>query len=233
MLCAVVGAFVGACVGEQSYTPIEDTDRSDEGGTIFNSNRILEDDFYTDSSMTAAQMQEFLEVGPYNCRPVWLADEEVNGIPASDLIIDASKNAGVNPLMVLARVQVEQSLISKSETPFDTDHALGCHDPISDPEYPNGLTPRIAPLDMQLECATATLRNRFQDSVDRTGAWQKGVEKLTLDKIAVTPENHATAALYAYTPFVAEGTGGNWLVWNVSNKFERHFSNLRNGEACK
>jgi hypothetical protein len=34
---------------------------------------------------------------------------------------------------------------------------------------------------------------------------------------------HATAALYAYTPWVLQGRGGNWLVWNITLRFARHF----------
>ena len=34
--------------------------------------------------------------------------------------------------------------------------------------------------------------------------------------------NHATASLYAYTPWVLVNTGGNWLVWNITRKYEQH-----------
>ena len=32
----------------------------------------------------------------------------------------------------------------------------------------------------------------------------------------------ATAALYAYTPWVLVGRGGTWLVWNVTKKYANH-----------
>ena len=38
----------------------------------------------------------------------------------------------------------------------------------------------------------------------------------------VTPANHATASLYAYTPWVLVGRGGNWLVWNISKKYVKY-----------
>src|SRR6185503_10451750 len=49
-----------------------------------------------------------------------------------------------------------------------------------------------------------------------------GKTKTSLDGLSVTPANHATAALYAYTPWVLTGQGGNWLVWNVTKKFVHH-----------
>ena len=33
------------------------------------------------------------------------------------------------------------------------------------------------------------------------------------------PKNAATAALYTYTPWILEGSGGNWLFWNVYRKY--------------
>ena len=42
---------------------------------------------------------------------------------------------------------------------------------------------------------------------------------------ASTPANHATATLYAYTPWVLVGSGGTWLAWNVTRKYERYAEN--------
>lgn len=208
----------------------------DDRATEFDKNNVLSDEFYLDVSMTVGEMEQFLETGPYfGCQPVWLRDEVVDGQSVAKLIVEISADRGVNPLMVLARMQVEQSLISKAERPANTDYALGCHDPVYDSNYPNGKTPRMAPFDVQLECATETLMNRFRDSVEGKGHWVKGVTRVTGhgESIPVTPANHATAALYAYTPFVGEKTGGNWLVWSVTTKYERHLQALRDGTACR
>ena len=50
---------------------------------------------------------------------------------------------------------------------------------------------------------------------------RKGKTGRTLDPRSVTPANHATASLYAYTPWVLVGTGGTWLAWNVTRKYIR------------
>ena len=62
----------------------------------------------------------------------------------------------------------------------------------------------------------------YQGSIDGDAEWVAGRGRRTLDKIWVVPGNHATASLYAYTPWVLRGSGGNWLVWNVTRKMERH-----------
>jgi hypothetical protein len=75
----------------------------------------------------------------------------------------------------------------------------------------------------QLRCATEVLTKKFGESVDGSGQWAMGKKRNTLDPLSVTPTNHATAALYAYTPWVLTGRGGNWLVWNVTRRFLSHF----------
>jgi len=232
ILLALGIASLAACAPEAAAPDLADDEFADN--SAFDPNLILTDEFYLDVSMTVEEMERYLETGPYyGCQRIWLADEVVNGVSAAELIVTVSEERGINPLMVLARMQVEQSLISKATRPANTDYALGCHDPVFDPDYPNGLTPRMRPLDVQLECATDTLINRFRDSVNGKGQWRKGVPNTTEDGIEVTPANDATAALYAYTPHVAEGSGGAWLVWSVTNKFDRHLQALRSGAACR
>ena len=50
----------------------------------------------------------------------------------------------------------------------------------------------------------------------------KGLPKDTLDYYRIVPESHATAALYAYTPWVLQGSGGTWLAWSIARQFDRH-----------
>src|SRR5690606_27106604 len=47
----------------------------------------------------------------------------------------------------------------------------------------------------------------------------KGATRNTLDPIAITPQGHGTASLYAYTPWVLVDEGGNWLVWNITKRY--------------
>ena len=70
-------------------------------------------------------------------------------------------------------------------------------------------------------CAGGTLRELFDLSRLGEGQWRAGKSRQTLDPTWVRPANHATAAMYAYTPWVLRGQGGNWLAWNVTRKFTR------------
>ena len=139
---------------------------------------------------------------------------------AAQFVVNAATAERIHPLVLVARMQVESSLVSKTTAPTQRliDRALGCG-------CPDGSS-----------CSTSYKRARqaarvrredrsarwFDASVAGTGEWRKGRAKRTLDPRTVTPANHATATLYAYTPWVLVGSGGNWLVWNVTRKYVRH-----------
>ena len=79
--------------------------------------------------------------------------------------------------------------------------------------------PRFSGVRNQLVCAAQTFRALYDDSRAQRGPWRKGRTELTLDGFAVTPRSHATAAHYAYTPWVLPGRGGNWLAWRVARDY--------------
>lgn len=185
----------------------------------FEPNHVMAENFFLARDMlTASQVQAFLEETPYGTRS-WLADEVVGGLPASAVIVDVSYEQGVNPLVMLARMQVEKGLISKTERPGgnSVDFAFGC----GCPDY-RSCSEAYRGFANQIRCAAETLRALHDASVDGSGQWRAGASKRTLDGLYVRPENHATAALYGYTPWVLRGRGGNWLVWNITLRFARH-----------
>lgn len=189
----------------------------------FDRNWVMSDDYYTESeAYDGDSLQSFLEDTPYKKRS-WLADESVAGQRASDLLATASRRYGINPVVLLARMQVERSLVGKSVRPKQSliDHAFGCgcYDAKRCLESTSGLA-------KQIDCAARALRDNFDKSTTASGLWTAGVAKKTLDPIWVTPANHATAALYAYTPWVLERRGGNWLVWNVTRRFQARFDQM-------
>jgi hypothetical protein len=189
----------------------------------FNRENIMADHiFVNDTMINADQLQQFFERSPYNNRS-WLADHRVGGLRAADLIIAGSREKGINPIVMVARMQVEKSLVSKTSRPSDrsVNYAFGCGCPDN-----QACNPQYRGLDKQVACAANTLRKHYDGSVAGTGAWRKGRARRTLDPISVTPRNHATASLYAYTPWVLEGRGGNWLVWNITRRYLKHFITL-------
>lgn len=196
----------------------------EEGGKLdglastFDRHDVLSDELFGDvTSLDAAAVQAFLEATPYDRRS-WLADELVDGRPASEVIVEVAVGFELSPLMLLARLQVERSLIGKEARPSDhaVNYAMGCgcfDGAACDPDYKG--------FDTQLTCAAHTLRRWYDESAAGTGHWRKDKTRRSEDDYAVTPVNHATASLYAYTPWVLPGRGGNWLVWNVTRKFHR------------
>ncbi len=194
-------------------------ERSDGLGASFNRHRVMTDAFFSATyAIDGNGLQQFLETSPYNNRS-WLADATINGQRASDAIVSASAEEGINPLVMLGRMQVEKSLVSKTVRPskhkVDFAFGCGCHDNKSCSEQFRGL-------DKQITCAAETLSSWYQSSRANEGEWRKGLRGRSLDPLTVTPENHATASLYSYTPWVLKGRGGNWLVWNITRKFEQH-----------
>ncbi len=193
--------------------------KADGVPATFSANSIVSDKMLTTvDAMSVADVQTFLEKTPYSNRS-WLASYSEGGVSAAQMVVDAAVLHKVNPLMLISRMQVETSLVSKTTKPTTKmiNRALGCG-------CPDGAAcnPAYAGLKKQLDCGARVMRRWYDGSTNGTGLWVRGVTKSTLDPRRVTPANHATASLYAYTPWVLVGSGGNWLAWNVTRKYVRH-----------
>ena len=116
----------------------------------FDPNWMMSDLFFEHvNSMDARTLQQFFEGSPYGKRS-WLADAKINRIPASTRIVQVARTLKLNPILLLVRMQVEQSLISRPDRPsqYAVDYAFGCgcHDYQVCSERHRGL-------DKQLICA--------------------------------------------------------------------------------
>lgn len=190
----------------------------------FDRHMVLSDELFTSSEAIDAEgLQTFFAMSPYGRS--WLADETIGGRRAADVIVEVAIDHGLNPVMLVARMQVEKSLVSKTVRPAQSkiDFAFGCGCPDN-----RACNEAYRGLDKQLACAANTLRKWYDASVIATGQWTAGKARRTLDPLSVTPRNHATASLYAYTPWVQQGSGGNWLVWNVTRRFLRYIDGQGN-----
>lgn len=228
LLCACTTSLGGGAFSDHDeasdFDEARGGDKSDGVSPSFNRHNVMSDDFFTAAqAMDGDDLQRFFEDSPYDDSRSWLADATVNGKRAADAIVEASQAHGINPLVMVARMQVEKSLVSKTVAPsghsVDFAFGCGCHDGQS-------CSSQFRGLDKQVDCAANTLRTWFDESQAGTGEWRKGHSGRTNDPLRVTPENHATASLYSYTPWVLVGRGGNWLVWNITRKFERHATAL-------
>jgi len=226
LLCALAFA---ACTGAESagdfqeepdpddLVPVADDGKADGVSATFDKNRVVDDDLFVDSdALDADEVQAFFEHTPYGKRS-WLADERLDGRPASAVIVDTAHAVGINPLLILVRLQVERSLVSKSVRPSANTvaYALGC----GCPDSAAGCGAIYYGLERQLVCSARTMRRWYDSSADGSGWWRAGHPRKSADGVTVTPANHATASLYAYTPWVLPNTGGNWLAWNVTRRF--------------
>jgi hypothetical protein len=228
---------ITACADDGAYSDHEeDSDFDDVEGfgdgkadfagipTVFDRHLIMSDEqFIAVDAITADELQAFFEDSPYNNRS-WLADYvTTDGVRAADAIIDAATTEGINPILLVSRMQVEQSLVSKTVRPSTSrlDKALGCGCPDG-----GGCSSSYRGFSRQLTCGARILRKWYDASITRSGIWNKDVAKRTLDPLSVTPKSHATASFYAYTPWVLQGSGGTWLVWNVTRKYFKHLDSM-------
>ncbi len=230
MALMFVLGLVACTVGEGELPPGSDEPsdyevQSDDGkgdgiSATFDQHQVVSDEVFLDKdSLTVEDIQAFFEDSPYKNRS-WLADYKTpEGKSAAQALFDEAKANEISPLMLLARMQVEAGLVSKTSTPSTTriNSALGCGCPDG-----SGCAAQYKGFSKQLECGAKILKKWYAASVDGTGHWKVGQRRRTLDPKYVTPKNHATASLYAYTPWVLINQGGNWLVWNVTRKFLRH-----------
>jgi hypothetical protein len=163
-----------------------------------------------------AEVQAFLHRPPYG-PPSFLADYSSNGLSAAEAIVVAAQKYALNPITFLVRAQMDQGLVGTTNYPLPGDRvefAFGCGC-----QGPSSCDETYAGFDVQVDCLASALRDSL-DQVAASGAtdggWGPRKTSTTRDKVPVTPQDDSTAALYQYTPVVAEGQpGGNWLFWNL------------------
>ena len=186
--------------------------------STFQQNHPISDSFFNDkAALSQGAVQLFLERSPYGRS--WLADYTISGQKASTMIYNVAQSKGLNPILLLSRLQVEASLISANSRPsqylIDRAMGCGCHDG-------QACQASYLGLENQILCAAQKFRGLYNKSADGSGWWRKGLGKSSLDHIWIVPESHATAALYAYTPWVLKGSGGTWLAWKTAQLFDEH-----------
>ena len=188
--------------GEDAPFEEPDTPETALAAQNFDRHNVLDTGSMTDAgAMTEAEIQAFLDMNPYGWTSV-LANHVSNGRTAAQAFADAAQTHGINPLLLLTRVQVEQSLIGKTSASTSTlDKAMGCGCPDNQP-----CQSKYKGFDKQIDCAASKFRSYLDDMANggtTVAGWGVGVTKTTLDGFSVTPVTEATAALYTYTPWVA------------------------------
>ncbi|MBK6517694.1 MAG: hypothetical protein IPG04_27145 [Polyangiaceae bacterium] len=203
---------------EEEVSDASEDELSEPG---FDRNRVLSDAAFVDwQAMTEAEIQAFLDETPYGNRSA-LASYTSGGMSAARAIRVASESYRINPLVILTRLQMEQSLIGKtsaSKKALDFAFGCGCPDNGSCSETWRGFH-------KQADCMASHMRS-YLDDLEGGGStiagWKVGKAKKTLDPQWVTPKNMATAALYTYTPWVGSSGFGNLGHFQIWKRFAGH-----------
>lgn len=183
----------------------------------FNKNNVISDAELQGSTMTVVEVQRFLDKTPYGTKSA-LASYTENGQTAAQIIHAEALKYKISPIAMLARLQTEQALVSKTTAAKSvTDIAFGCGCPDS-----ASCGPKYYGLENQAACAAGSLRRSIDRQTTGTtiSGWKKGVAKKSQDQVEILPENAATAALYTYTPWVGESGGGKTGVGGTSLYFK-------------
>ena len=189
----------------------------------FAQNHPMSDSFFQDYDALSEQgVQTFFEESPYGRS--WLANFTANGKLASKIVFEQAQRYKINPIVLLSRMQVESSLVAAANKPAQhlIDRAMGC-------ACPDGQACGRGSLgfERQITCGAQKFRELFDLSANGSGWWRKGLGKSTLDGYWIVPQSHASASLYAYTPWVLVGSGGTWLAWKTARLFDSHIYDNR------
>lgn len=224
--------FASACGSEEETSFLHPSDTAigaqDSEINFTPTDALIDNDRdFTDGAAIAdiALMQRFFDRTPYGSRS-FLASYASNGVSAASAVLTAALKYQINPIVLIARLQMAQGLVSATEYPEPStrvEYAFECGC--------NGATclPETAGLDRQLECLAARFNSYMQQmnrSVDKMtdGGWGPNIDATTIDGVVVTPPNQATAAIYQFDPYFGEkDRRGAWLFYRLYARYSRAF----------
>ncbi|NMO22979.1 hypothetical protein HPC49_45665 [Pyxidicoccus fallax] len=233
LLWLLVPALLAAGCGpvEDSEAPVIDELTGQvllEATTKYDMHRLMEDTDITGGQwITTAQVQAFLQQN--NSYLATYKDPAWGSKTAAALIVERSKAYSISPLYMLARIQVESSLV-QSGTSNNLAKATGCGCPDT-----SGCDAQYTGFGNQIECSAKKLRGYLTDldaGRATVSGWKVGVTKSTSDPCSVKPVTKATAALYTYTPWVGAyaiqcgrtTVGGSSLVRVIFDRYKSAYA---------
>jgi hypothetical protein len=160
---------------------------------------ISEANFRAAGSMSAADIQAFLETQPGSLKSY--AGKDYAGVQktAAEMIADASANWGISPKVILATLQKEQSLLTaRNPSQNAMDWAMGCGKADSFTTY------KYQGFGKQIWYGAY----KFKQNAD---LWKPGASQ-QIDGSVVHPTNPGTHAQYRYTPHFP-GVMSFWMIY--------------------
>lgn len=196
-------------------------------GAVFNPHRIISDEDMTDfTRMSLAGVQSFLTRQGGILANYRTTDVDGVNRSAAEIIYNTSYKYRLNPQFLLATLQKESSVVTgHNQNLVDWAAGFGVCDGCSK-DSPNVI--KYKGFAKQVNAAADRIRNYYLADLDAKNStisgWGVGVTKTTLDGLAITPENKATAVLYTYTPWVGyhagdPSVGGNSLFFDIMERF--------------
>jgi hypothetical protein len=186
---------------------------------VFNPLNIISyETWRASSAMSVADIQAFLDAQTGPLKTLVAKNHDIVGVatpdkkPASQLIYEAARYWNINPKVILATLQKEQSLLTTSNSSDSARFrkAMGCgvygdadHDGKTDNRYP-GFGNQI------------WNGARVFSTYENTYAWAPGKTKTVTDLTTradkkIVPLNACTFALYTYTPYYPQK--GFWNIY--------------------
>ena len=199
-------------------------------GSMFDPGLIISDSvFYDFGTMSAADIQRFLDGKVSSCRagsnrPGCLKDYRLStpgatgspgrceslpakrNVTAAELIYDVARACGINPRVILVKLEKEQGLVTSTDpSPRGYEFALG----MDCPDTPSGCNASSAGFFWQLYKGVGQLN--WYNNPAGSFTWLKPGSVIKRDYYPNRPScgsqsftlrNKATAALYYYTPYV-------------------------------
>jgi peptidoglycan hydrolase CwlO-like protein len=160
---------------------------------------ISEANFRASSSMSAADIQAFLETQPGSLKSYSGKNFAGVQMTAAEMIAEASVKWGISPKVLLATLQKEQSLLTaKSPSQNAMDWAMGCGKADSFTTY------KYQGFGKQIYFGA----QKFQQNA---ALWKPGASQ-KIDGNTVYPTNPGTHAQYRYTPHVP-GVMSFWMIY--------------------
>lgn len=131
------------------------------------------------------------------------------GRTAAQIINDAAKENGINPVAILAMIQKEQSLVSMSsynQGSLDWAMGYGATDSATYQQFKGFTT--------QIDNGTWQLRKNYDYWATNGSVWNVGKSMLLKpDNVMVTFGNKCTSAQYRYTPHLGVNFMNNFNAW--------------------
>ncbi len=164
---------------------------------VFNTNWMPDDTFTGETGASTGQIRTFLQ-SQNSCLANEIADTDGQTIDVPALIRQYAQQYQINPKILLATMQKEQSAISSCPNTTKLSLLMGA----------SGTSTARGQIAASAGLYRAYLDEQATGGATRSG-WVVGVPKQTQDGVMVTPASKAIAGLFTYTPYAGVQWGGN------------------------